>query len=306
MEFGRFYSESDKSIGIMDQATTLREILKGKRIEITDTAQSSGNVFLITSGKGGVGKSMLATNLAVAAGTTSSPSLLIDANTQGAHLDFMLNADPKYRLNEVISGDVSIIEAIDHSLENVHLLAGIEDIPFNNNYSYDLRKRILDNFELIRSIYSSVIIDVDSTQLENIEWFTKVCSSVVLVTTLEVTSITDTYALVKYLISKIGRTFTVKIIVNRSKKGIESKEIFRRLNLMTENFLDMKISYAGSVPFMKSIERSITDQSPVALNNNSPGLSKLFKSIIKEIHAEEKKTLMNQIYESPLAEQVSN
>lgn len=290
----------------MDQAEALREISEGNRINFTNTTQSSGKVFLITSGKGGVGKSMLATNLAVAAGTISNPSLLIDANTRGAHLDYMLNTHPVHRLNEVISGDVSIIEAIDHSLENVHLLAGNEDIPFNKNYSYDLRKRIMDKFELIRSKYSSVIIDVDSSELENIEWFTKVCTSVVLVTTPEVTSITDTYALIKYLLIKLGKDLAIKIIVNRAKEEKESKEIFRRLNLMTENFLDMKISFAGSVPFMKSIERSIADQYPVALKNNSHGLTKMFESIITEIHAEEKKIFMNEMFESTIQEQMSN
>lgn len=290
----------------MDQAATLREISEGNRINFTNTTQSSGKVFLITSGKGGVGKSMLATNLAVAAGTISNPSLLIDANIRGAHLDYMLNTHPVHRLNEVISGDVSIIEAIDHSLENVHLLAGNEDIPFNKNYSYDLRKKIMDKFELIRSKYSSIIIDVDSSELENIEWFTNVCTSVVLVTTPEVTSITDTYALIKYLLIKLGKDLAIKIIVNRAKEEKESKEIFRRLNLMTENFLDMKISFAGSVPFMKSIERSIADQYPVALKNNSHGLTKMFESIITEIHAEKKKILMNEIFESPIQEQMSN
>ncbi len=290
----------------MDQAVTLREIFEGNGIEITETTQSTGEVFLITSGKGGVGKSMLATNLAVAAGTISNPSLLIDANTQGAHLDFMLNTHPKHRLNEVISGSVSIIEAIDHSLENVHLLAGNEDIPINKNYSYDLRKRLMDKFDLITREYSSIIIDVDSSQLENIEWFTKVCSSIALVTTPEVTSITDTYALIKYLISKLGKDLTIKIIVNRSKKENESKEIFRRLNLMTANFLDMKISYAGSVPYMKSIERSIADQYPVALKNNSHGLAKMFELIVTEIHAGGKKTLMKEMSESPIPEQMSN
>ena len=290
----------------MDQATTLREMFEGNRTEITNTTQSAGEVFLITSGKGGVGKSMLATNLAVAAGTISNPVLLIDANTQGAHLDFMLNTRPKHRLNEVISGDVSILDAIDHSLDNVHLLAANEDIPFNKNYSYDLRKRLMDKFELITRKYSSIIIDIDSSQLENIEWFTKVCTSVALVTTPEVTSITDTYALIKYLIVNLGKDLTIKIIVNRSKMDNESKEIFRRLNLMTENFLDMKLSYAGSVPFMKSIERSIADQYPVALENNSHGLREMFESIITEIHVDGKKTLVNEMFTSPIPEQMSN
>lgn len=306
MEFRRIYGLSDKSIENMDQAATLRKMFNGNGTEITNTTQSSGEVFLITSGKGGVGKSMLATNLAVAAGTISNPVLLIDANTQGAHLDFMLNTHPKHRMNEVISGDVSIIEAIDHALENVHLLAGNEDIPLNKNYSYNLRKRLMDKFELIRRDYSSIIIDVDSSQLENIEWFSKVCASVALVTTPEVTSITDTYALIKYLISKLGKDLTIKIIVNRSKKDNESKEIFRRLNLMTENFLDMKISYAGSVPYLKSIERSIVDQYPVILKNNSHGLAKMFESIVTEIHARGNKPLINEMFKSPIPELMSN
>ena len=290
----------------MDQAASLRELFEGNSIEFTNSTRSLGEVFLITSGKGGVGKSMLATNLAVTIGTNSLPALLIDANRQGAHLDFMLNAHPKHRFNEVISGDVSIIEAIDHSLENVHLLAGNEDIPFSKNYSYDLRKRLIDNFELITEEYSSIIIDIDSSQLESIEWLAKVCTSVVLVTTPEVTSITDTYALIKYLISKLGKDLALKIIVNRSKKDNESKEIFRRLNLMTENFLGIKISYAGSVPFMKRIEHSIAEQYPVALKNNSNGLAKMFETIITEIQVRNEKTFMNEMFEDSITEQVSS
>ena len=290
----------------MDQAASLRELFESNGIELTNSTRSLGEVFLITSGKGGVGKSMIATNLAMTVGTNSNPALLIDANRQGAHLDFMLNTRPKHRFNEVISGDVSIIEAIDHSHENVHLLAGNEDISFNKNYSYDLRKRLMDNFELITGEYSSIIIDIDSSQLESIEWLAKVCTSVALVTTPEVTSITDTYALIKYLMSKLGKELVLKIIVNRSKKENESKEIFRRLNLMTENFLDFKISYAGSIPFMKKIERSIADQSPITMGNNSDGLAKMFETIIAEIKARNEKTFMNEMFESSITEQMSN
>lgn len=290
----------------MDQAASLRELFGSNGIEFTNSTRSLGEVFLITSGKGGVGKSMIATNLAMTVGTNSNPALLIDANRQGAHLDFMLNTRPKHRFNEVISGDVSIIEAIDHSHENVHLLAGNEDISFNKNYSYDLRKRLMDNFELITGEYSSIIIDIDSSQLESIEWLAKVCTSVALVTTPEVTSITDTYALIKYLKIKLGKELVLKIIVNRSKKENESKEIFRRLNLMTENFLDLKISYAGSIPFMKRIERSIADQSPITMGNNSNGLAKMFETIITEIKARNEKTFMNEMFESSITEQMSN
>lgn len=290
----------------MDQAASLRELFGSNGIEFTNSTRSLGEVFLITSGKGGVGKSMIATNLAMTVGTNSNPALLIDANRQGAHLDFMLNTRPKHRFNEVISGDVSIIEAIDHSHENVHLLAGNEDISFNKNYSYDLRKRLMDNFELITGEYSSIIIDIDSSQLESIEWLAKVCTSVALVTTPEVTSITDTYALIKYLKIKLGKELALKIIVNRSKKENESKEIFRRLNLMTENFLDLKISYAGSIPFMKRIERSIADQSPITMGNNSNGLAKMFETIITEIKARNEKTFMNEMFESSITEQMSN
>ena len=290
----------------MDQAASLRELFESNGIEFTNRSRSLGEVFLITSGKGGVGKSMIATNLAMTVGTSSNPALLIDANRQGAHLDFMLNTRPKHRFDEVISGDVSIIEAIDRSHENVHLLAGNKDIPFNKNYSYDLRKRLMDNFELITGEYSSIIIDIDSSQLESIEWLAKVCTFVALVTTPEVTSITDTYALIKYLMSKLGKELVLKIIVNRSKKDNESKEIFRRLNLMTENFLDFKISFAGSIPFMKRIERSIADQSPITMGNNSDGLAKMFETIITEIKAPSEKTFMNEMFESSITEQMSN
>ncbi len=277
----------------MDQAATLREIFEGNRMEVPSPLQSTAEVYLVTSGKGGVGKSMFATNLAITAGTLSKPSLLIDANTQGAHLDLMLNTNPRHRLNEVISGDVPIIDAIDHTLDKLHLLAANEDIQINRNYNYDLRKVLADSLKRLTRQYSNIVIDVDSSQLDNIEWLSKVCTSIILITTPEVTSIIDTYALIKYLISKIGKNINIKIIVNSTRMDNESKEIYRRLNLMTENFLGVKILYAGSIPFMKSIEQSISEQKPVVLKSSSRGLNKLFGAILKELQEGQNKTHMN-------------
>lgn len=276
----------------MDQATSLRDEFREHDMDVSVSPGSGGTVYLITSGKGGVGKSILSVNLAYALGSPDHPVLLIDADSHGSHLELMIGSNPSKNLDDVVSGNESILNVIDRSYTGVHLIAGADGIPLNRNFDIEMRRIVCDNMTRLKSEYPYIIIDGGSSELENLELFSKISTSVILVSTPELTSITDTYALAKYLILKLDKDLNIQIIINKSQAEVDSREIASRLNLMTENFLQYKLSYAGSVSALKDFRESVENQNPAILNDKSGVINKIFTQLLENLQKNRKENIV--------------
>ena len=272
----------------MDQATSLRDEFRESEMSFSISPNSGGRVYLIASGKGGVGKSLLSVNMAYTLGSADSPVLLIDADSHGSHLDMMIGSNPSKRLDDVVYGRESILNVIDRSYAGVHLIAGADGFPLDRNFDIEMRRIVCDNMNRFTSEYPFVIIDGGSSELENLELFSRISTSIILISTPELTSITDTYALAKYLIIKLGDDIDIQVIINKSRNEDESREIASRLNLMTENFLQQKISYAGSVSSMNEFGESVENQNPAVLSDKFGVINKMFTKVLENLRKNER------------------
>ena len=271
----------------MDQATSLREMYIENEVTIPIPPSNDGKVILVTSGKGGVGKSLLTVNLAASIGTKNNPVLIIDANSRGTHLNMLIGSNPKYRMDDIVSGDVSILDAKDSTLDGVHLIAGFADLPVNEIKIKESEKIIGENLHRLSHDYPLTLIDCGASRLDNLEWYSVYSTSILMVTTPEITSITDAYALTKYLYTKAVKHLDIHLLLNQSRSEKESRNIAGRFNLMTNNFLNLEVSYAGHISSSDMITESVANQSPAVLQNGAEDLNRLFEKIMNRLYTKE-------------------
>ena len=271
----------------MDQATSLREMYIENEVSLPKSYTNEGKVILVTSGKGGVGKSLLTVNLAASIGTAEKPVLIIDANSRGTHLNMMIGSNPKDRMDDIVSGAVSILDAKDTTLEGVHLIAGFEELPINEIKVKESEKIVGENLHRLSHDYPLTLIDCGASRLEDIEWYSVYSTSILMVTTPEITSITDAYALTKYLYRKAVKNLDIHLLVNQSRSEKDSKNIAGRFNLMTSNFLNLEVSYAGHIPMSDMVSESVANQKPAVLQSGAEDLNRLFEKIMNRLYTGE-------------------
>lgn len=278
----------------MDQASTLRDLVNRKSDELTDDTFNSSNVFLITSGKGGVGKTILSVNLAASMGTDEKPTLLIEGDIRGGHHATMLGINPAYNLQNVVAGEIDLPDAIDKSFPGVHLLSGADDFSSRGNYNFRLIRLLTDNIERLSAEYRTVIIDAGASNPDDTANFCKISTSCLCLTTPDVTSITDTYALIKFLFQN-HNCENMEILINMAGSEEQADDIVRRINLMTQHFLSLSVPYTGFIKTNSLLHESVEIQYPGVLAENGQKIKQAFEKLGNNlISGERKQVIFNE------------
>jgi len=216
----------------------------------------------IASGKGGVGKSNLAANLAVALGEMGARVLLVDADLAQANLDLLLGLNPRFDLQHVLLGDKSLEEIVVHGPLGVSLIpasSGVPEIADLDDYRLECLLRGLGNLEADVDL---ILIDVASGTSRQVLSFCLAASEVVVVTTPEMPAFSDAYGMIK-LLQQRGLTRPLHLVVNAAGSAEEAEEVAHRLRLVARRFLKLEPGTLGYVPFDPAIPRAVRRQEPV-------------------------------------------
>lgn len=216
----------------------------------------------IASGKGGVGKSNLAANLAVALGEMGARVLLVDADLAQANLDLLLGLNPRFDLQHVLLGDKSLEEIVVHGPPGVSLVpasSGVPEIADLDDYRLECLLRGLGNLEAEVDL---ILIDVASGTSRQVLSFCLAASEVVVVTTPEMPAFSDAYGMIK-LLQQRGLTRPPHLVVNAAGSPEEAEEVAHRLRLVARRFLKLEPGTLGYVPFDPAIPRAVRRQEPV-------------------------------------------
>lgn len=249
----------------MDQAEQLRILKAGQQ-----QPRSLARIITVTSGKGGVGKSNTSINLAIQFRKMGKRVIILDADFGLANIEIMFGAVPKHNLYDLIYQGKSITDIITWGPMEVGFISGGSGIAGMSNLSRGYLSCIIQNLAQLDSIADIIIVDTGAGISDAVLEFLVAGGEVLLITTPEPTSITDSYSLLKalYRHNKFNaETTKVKLIANRVEKESEGQILYDKLNTVVERYLKVPIIYLGCVPEDSQLSRSVMQQVPVSLHN---------------------------------------
>jgi flagellar biosynthesis protein FlhG len=212
--------------------------------------------------RGGVGKSNLAANLAVALGERGARVLLVDADLAQANLDLLLGVHPRFDLQHVLSGEKTpeeIVVAGPRGVKLVPASSGVPELAHLDDYRREFLIRALSQLE---SDVDLVLIDTASGVSRQVTAFCQAADDILIVTTAEMPAFSDAYALIK-LLQQQGVTRPPRLLVNMTSSAEEAEETTHRIRLVARRFLRLEIESWGHVPYDAAVLRAVRRQEPV-------------------------------------------
>ncbi|MGN0279628.1 MAG: MinD/ParA family protein [Lachnospiraceae bacterium] len=250
----------------MDQAEQLRNIIKANSLPQRPMAR----VITVTSGKGGVGKSNTAINLAIQFRKMGQRVIILDADFGLANIEIMFGAVPKHNLCDLIYQGKNIKDIITWGPMEVGFISGGSGIAGMSNLSRDYLNYIIQNLAELDEMADTIIVDTGAGISDAVLEFLVASGEILLVTTPEPTSITDSYSLLKAL----GRhprysseTTQIKVIANKVMSEAEAEALYAKLEAVVDRYLKVPISYLGMIPQDIQLARAVMQQTPVSLDN---------------------------------------
>lgn len=282
----------------MDQAQNLRNIVK---MAPQKEEEKKARVITVTSGKGGVGKTSTAINLAIQFRLQGKSVIIFDADFGLANIEVMFGAIPKYNLSDLVFRGKDLKDIIVKGPMDIGFVSGGSGITSFSNLSKDQIMYLVYKIKELESMADILIIDTGAGISDSVLDFVVISNEVVLVMTPEPTSITDSYSLLKAL-SRHGDfkndATNVKIMTNKVSSYEEGVNLYNKINVVVSKFLNMNIEFLGIVEEDEYMSKSIIQQKPISIAfPNSKG-AKSFQKIagnlleIKVAEQDEEKGLM--------------
>jgi len=275
---------------MMDQAERLRQIIDNLKLRqvvgqvnlLNSIKKKTAKVITVTSGKGGVGKTNITVNLAIALSELGKRVTILDADFGLANIDILLGIIPKYTLADVIYNNKNIFEVLSDGPKNIRFLSGgsgIEELIKLDKTHID---KFVSNIALLDRLSDVILIDTGAGLSDSVMSFVMAADEVILVTTPEPTSITDAYALIK-MVANRDKDKKVRVIVNRAENANEANDILNKLSIVTGKFLEVKLDSLGFILHDEMVIKAVKMQQPFALSYPKCQASKHIKDIGSKI-----------------------
>jgi flagellar biosynthesis protein FlhG len=257
--------------GTGDQADTLRQMArkarKGQQADASQAGPVSDSkgirVISVTSGKGGVGKSNVVSNLAIALSTQGKKVLVIDADLGLGNLDVLLGLSPAYNLNHVLNGEKNLSEILIDGPAGIKIIPAGSGVQEFTSLGQHEKLKLLDELDMLEEQFDVLIVDTEAGISENVTYFTVAAQEIIVVVTPEPTSITDVYALIKLLATRYSEHH-FKVLVNMAKDSEDALEVFRKLANVAGRFLDISLDYLGCVVKDEKVVEAVKRQKAVS------------------------------------------
>ena len=235
-------------------------------------------VIAVTGGKGGVGKTSVAVNLAVALAARSRRVVLLDGDLGLANADVFLGLSPRYTLAHVISGERTLDEVMVEAPQGFHLIpaaAGAADLAQMGAAEH---LGLVRAFSGLATRLDVMIVDTAAGLSHSVMQFSQAAQQVMVVICDEPASITDAYALIKVLSRNHG-VERFRVLANQIRTAGGGRELFQRFERVAARFLDVTLEYAGEIPDDDCLRRSVRGQRPVLDEYPGSPAARAFKKL---------------------------
>lgn len=243
-----------------DQAQKLREMMNAKTQNPAPVKKT--RVITVASGKGGVGKSNLSVNLAIAYARSGKRVMVMDADLGLANINIMLNIIPKYNLYHVIRKQKTMKEIILDTEYGIQILAGASGFSKIANLNEEERQSFISELYALSNV-DIIIIDTSAGVSNNVLSFVAAADDAIIITTPEPTAITDAYGIIKIIATEVENlNIGLKLVVNRVKNVTEGRKVAERIVNISGQFLNLKVEYLGCIYEDAIVSNSVLKQRP--------------------------------------------
>lgn len=262
---------------MMDQAEQLRNVIK-----MNPMRRPRARVITVTSGKGGVGKSNTAINLACQFRKLGQRVIILDADFGLANIEIMFGTVPKHNLCDLIYQGKSITDIITWGPMEIGFISGGSGITGLANLSRDYLNYIIQNLAKLDAIADIIIVDTGAGISDAVLDFLVASGEILVVATPEPTSITDSYSLLKALNShsRYSREDSkIKVIANKVTSADEGEVMYSKLNSVVSRYLKLPISYLGAITQDVQLEKAVMQQMPVSMQSPNAKSARAFEKM---------------------------
>jgi len=219
-------------------------------------------VYTVTSGKGGVGKTNIVLNLAIALADVGQRVLIVDADLGLGNLDVLLGIQHTHTLGDVLAQRCTLKEALVEGPKGVKILPAESGVEELTRLTTGQKIQIFSLFHSLSEEADTILIDTASGISSNVLFFNSFADQILLVATPEPTSITDAYATMKVLSRTPGEQ-DFQLLINRVDSEQHAREVYQTLARAAEHFLQIHPGYMGFISKDRNLTRAVSHQRPL-------------------------------------------
>jgi flagellar biosynthesis protein FlhG len=238
---------------IYHQAASLGRVSQKRRTTRT---------IAVAGGKGGVGKTTVAVNLAMSMAMAGKDVMLLDADMGVANIDVHLGLSPTRHLGHLLEGNCTLQDLIITAQNGLKVVPGGSGVRRLAKMGNGEHAAVIRAFDELIQPPELLIVDTSAGVADNVAMFAAAADDVVIVVCDELASLTDAYALIKILAHDFGvRRF--RVVANMVRQAGDAKKLFEKLARVCGRFLDVALDYMGMVPHDEWLRQAIRRQGAV-------------------------------------------
>lgn len=268
---------------MLDQAQRLRELAAQYRAAATGGSPArTTRVIAVTSGKGGVGKSNISVNLALALMGTGKDAILLDADLGLANADILSGSVPEYHLGHLLRGEREITEIIHRAPSHLKLIAGGSGLEELANLTWSQLRPFVNALRRLNGETDYLIVDTGAGVGMTVQEFVMAADQVLVVTTPEPTALADAYGAIKAMVHRRSNV-DLKLVINQVDRPEDADLAAERIIATTRNFLGASVDLLGVIPRDRAVLQSVRSQVPFILGYPSAPASRAVVTMARKL-----------------------
>lgn len=219
-------------------------------------------VIAVTGGKGGVGKTNLSVNVSVALAEMQRRVILLDADLGLANVDVLLGIKSPHNLSDVLNGVCDLRDVLIDAPGGIKVVPASSGVQHMTQLNTQQHAALISAFSELDQQLDVLVIDTAAGISDTVVSFVTASHEVVVVVCDEPSSITDAYALIKLVSTEYNQT-RFRVVANMTRTLSEGQNLFNKLQMVCDRFLDVTLQYIGHIPFDENVRKAVQKQTPL-------------------------------------------